>query len=253
MQLYGLIGYPLSHSFSKRYFTEKFEKENIKNAQYELFELEKIEDVKTLLSNNSTIRGLNVTIPYKKAVIPYLDKLSHSAQSVGAVNVIKIDENGLLIGYNSDYYGFLQSLTHFMRSYNNLHSLVGFRALVLGTGGASQAVQVALKALNIEFMLVSRNSNNSYQTVYEQVSKKIMRNHLLIINTTPLGMYPKIDECPPLPYHFLTPEHLLYDLIYNPEITLFLKKGLEAEAKIKGGLEMLHLQAEKSWEIWNEM
>jgi shikimate dehydrogenase len=125
--------------------------------------------------------------------------------------------------------------------------------LVLGTGGASQAVQAALKALNIEFMLVSRNSNNSYQTVYEQVSKKIMRNHLLIINTTPLGMYPKIDECPPLPYHFLTPEHLLYDLIYNPEITLFLKKGLEAEAKIKGGLEMLHLQAEKSWEIWNEM
>lgn len=252
MQIYGLIGYPLGHSFSKRYFTEKFKKEDIQNASYELFELPNIEDFTSLISNTKGLKGLNVTIPYKKAIIPYLNKLSSSAQEVGAVNVISIDQEGILTGHNSDYYGFLQSLTHFLRSHNNLQSLTGFRALVLGTGGASQAVQASLKGLGIDFRLVSRENKRGDYLLYEQINAQIMREYTLIINTTPLGMHPNEAQCPPLPYHLLTPQHMLYDLVYNPEETIFLKKGKEAQAKIKGGLEMLHLQAEKAWEIWNQ-
>ncbi len=249
-KIYGLIGYQLSHSFSKKYFTEKFQKENIADSQYELFELAKIEDLKELMRNNPEIKGLNITIPYKKVVIPYLSSLSESAQEVGAVNVIKIDQEGRLIGYNSDYDGFLQSLRHFLGE----NPADGIQALVLGTGGASQAVQAALKALNIEFLLVSRdvNQHSENSIEYGQLNGQIIKNHHLIINTTPLGMYPKTDSMPPIPYESLNPQHLLYDLVYNPEITEFLKKGQEKGAKIKGGLEMLHLQAEKAWAIWNE-
>ncbi len=252
MQIYGLIGYPLGHSFSKKYFTEKFEKENIKDAKYELFELANMQAFTTLVSNTKDLKGLNVTIPYKKAVIPYLNKLASSAQQVGAVNVISIDEKGILTGHNSDYYGFFQSLTHFLRTYNNVRSLAGFRALVLGTGGASQAVQASLKGLGIDFKLVSRENKIGNCLLYEQINEQIMREYVLIINTTPLGMHPAEDKCPLLPYHLLTPQHLLYDLVYNPEETLFLKKGKEAGAKTKGGLEMLYLQAEKAWEIWTQ-
>ncbi len=250
MQTYGLIGYPLGHSFSRKYFTEKFKKENITNASYELFELRDIQDFKDLISNTKGLKGLNVTIPYKKAIIPYLNKLACSAQEVGAVNVISIDQDGILTGHNSDYYGFLQSLTHLLRSYNNLQSLSGFRALILGTGGASRAVQAALKGLGIKFKLVSRENKTGDYLTYSQINAQVMRSYLLIINTTPLGMHPNEKDCPPLPYHLLTPQHLLYDLVYNPEETLFLKKGKDAQAKTKSGLEMLHLQAEKAWEIW---
>ncbi len=251
MKTYGLIGYPLSHSFSKKYFTEKFEKENIPEAQYELFEIENIEDFPTLLKRSAPLHGLNVTIPYKESVIRYLDRLSESAQRVGAVNVIKFDQSKGLVGYNSDYYGFLQSLSRELSVHKNLHSLEGYKAIVLGTGGASKAVQAALQELKIPFKLVSRSKRSADFLLYENLDQKVMREHQLIVNTTPLGMQPHVDTCPDIPYECLTKEHLLYDLVYNPLETKFMKEGKTRGAKVKNGLEMLHLQAERAWEIWN--
>lgn len=244
---YGLIGFPLSHSFSKKYFTEKFAKEGIKNCEYELFEIEHIENFWKLVEPKiPQLKGLNVTIPHKQDVMAFLDELDEVAEEIGAVNVIKISEDGILKGYNSDYYGFKNSLEKFAGD-----DLSKVKALVLGTGGASKAVKQALKDLEIDFISVSRTANEDVIS-YEMLTEEIVVNHQLIINTTPLGMHPKVDACPNIPYQAITNQHYLYDLVYNPEETLFMKKGKEKGAKTIHGLEMLIGQAEKAWEIWNQ-
>jgi len=245
--VFGLIGYPLSHSFSKKYFTEKFAKEHLKNCQYLNFELQNIKELTKVFEENPQLKGLNVTIPYKHEVMPFLDKLDISAQKVGAVNVIKINEKNEKVGYNSDYYGFLESLKKFFPE-----KYFTKKALILGNGGAAKAVKSALEELKINYQFVSRSPKNDFLS-YENLDENLMKNVSLIVNTTPLGMFPTIENCPNIPYQFLTEEHFLYDLIYNPETTLFMQKGLYKGAKAKNGLEMLILQAEKSWEIWNEL
>lgn len=247
MRIFGLIGYPLSHSFSKGYFTSKFEKENIADCQYENFPIESIELLPSILENNPEINGLNVTIPYKEKVIPYLNEISPEAQEIGAVNTISITREGTktyLKGYNTDVYGFMESLKPLLKPHHQ-------SALVLGTGGASKAVKFALKKLNIGYTSVSRNKSESGLT-YEDLTKEIISHNAIIINTTPLGTFPQTEEFPPLPYQYLTPGHLLYDLVYNPAITAFLNHGISHSSQTKNGLEMLHLQAEKAWEIWNK-
>lgn len=245
MRQFGLIGKTLSHSFSKNYFTEKFKKENIKNCAYDLYELAHVSELKHLIKNNKNLRGLNVTIPYKNDVIPLLDELDSRAKKIGAVNVIKITKEKKLIGYNSDYYGFKNSLKKWLGNKS-------IKALVLGTGGASKAVVVALEDLEISFLQISRTASKTtinYKSLNS--NREIYESHQLIINTTPLGMHPKVDASPDLQYKWLTSSHYLYDLVYNPEETIFMKKGKEKGAQVKNGLEMLILQAEKSWEIWN--
>jgi shikimate dehydrogenase len=243
MNLYGLIGYPLTHSFSKKYFTEKFEKEKIADSRYELFEIKEAAQVMEIIKNNPNLRGLNVTIPHKENIIQYLDEIDPAAKEIAAVNVIKII-NGKLKGFNSDFYGFRQSLLNFIGKEKNM------KALILGTGGAAKATKAALTDLKIPYHFVSRNKNDNNFS-YEELNDKIFAEYKLIINTSPLGMYPKIDTCPEIPYQYLGPNHFLFDLVYNPEETLFMKKGKEKGAQVKNGLEMLHLQAEKAWEIWN--
>ncbi|HYG39132.1 MAG TPA: shikimate dehydrogenase [Cytophagales bacterium] len=245
MRKFGLIGYPLTHSFSRKYFSEKFEKEHIENCSYELFEIKDIENFPELISKEPLLSGLNVTIPHKKNVISFLDSLDHSAENVGAVNVIKF-VGGKLVGYNSDYYGFMMSLREFIGKDTR-----DLKALILGTGGASSAVQASLKTLNIPFIAVSRNSSENTISYEELLNASYVESHKLIINTTPLGMYPKIETLPPIPYEKITSQHFLFDLVYNPRETTFLKMGKSKGAKTLDGLEMLHFQAEKAWEIWN--
>lgn len=246
--LYGLIGYPLTHSFSRKYFTEKFRKENIAGADYLLFEMKEAGDFPALFQNYPDLHGLNVTIPHKKAVLPFLRKVEEGARRVGAVNVIKKEKDGSLTGYNSDYIGFLQSLQNWLGENNT-----GAGALVLGTGGAASAVRVALEDLGVNFLMVSRSKKNGSIT-YSDLSKNpaILQEHLLVINTTPAGTFPEVNQCPDLPYEYLRENHFLFDLVYNPEETLFMKKGLTKGAKVKNGYEMLVLQAERAWEIWNQ-
>ncbi len=241
LKKYGLIGYPLSHSFSKGYFTEKFKKEGIKNAAYETYPLEKISDFTTLLQNNPELVGLNVTIPYKEAIIPYLDELSEEAKKIGAVNTIKII-NGKKIGYNSDVVGFEKSLIQHLKPTHN-------KALVLGTGGAAKAVWFVLEKLNIPYLKVSRTASENI-IAYDTISIDLVKEYPLIINTTPLGMSPKLETKPDIPYQALTKNHFLYDLVYNPQTTLFLEMGQKMGATIQNGLPMLHGQAERSWELW---
>ncbi|MBK9352642.1 MAG: shikimate dehydrogenase [Bacteroidetes bacterium] len=243
LKKYGLIGYPLSHSFSKGYFTEKFKKEGIKNAAYETYPLEKISDFTTLLQNNHELVGLNVTIPYKEAIIPYLDELSEEAKKIGAVNTIKII-NGKKIGYNSDVVGFEKSLIQHLKPTHN-------KALVLGTGGAAKAVWFVLEKLNIPYLKVSRTASENI-IAYDTISIDLVKEYPLIINTTPLGMSPKLETKPDIPYQALTKNHFLYDLVYNPQTTLFLEMGQKMGATIQNGLPMLHGQAERSWELWRE-
>lgn len=245
MTRYGLIGFPLSHSFSQRYFTEKFVREGIEDSQYDLFELPDITAL-TALMETPDLRGLNVTIPHKQAVLPYLDRLDVSAQKVGAVNVIKLTEDGSRVGYNSDYYGFRQSLQNWLRSLNR--TTIDLQALVLGTGGASKAVVAALTDLLIPYQSVSRTRSASTIT-YDELPG-LIQDYPLIINCSPIGTYPRINEAPDLPYDQLTDRHLLYDLVYNPPETLFMKKGAEQGAATHNGLRMLELQAEKAWDIW---
>lgn len=246
MNIFGLIGYPLSHSFSKKYFTQKFEVENILDCQYELFPIEKIEELSTLLQHNSAIKGLNVTIPYKEAVLSYMSKLDESATTVGAVNTIKVTPHGLE-GYNTDVYGFEQSLINLIQKSNRPFPN---QALVLGTGGAAKAVNFVLKKLNIQSHLVSRNVKKA-KFCYENIDQYVLNEHQLIINTTPLGMSPNVETYPLLPYEYIGKNHLLFDLVYNPGKTVFLKKGEAKGAAIQNGMEMLRGQAEKAWEIWN--
>jgi shikimate dehydrogenase len=242
MNYFGLIGYPLSHSFSKGYFTEKFIKEGIQNANYDTYPIEKIEDFQSLCKENN-FAGLNVTIPYKQSIMAFLDEINEEAANIGAVNTIKF-LNGKKIGYNSDIYGFEMSLKPLLKShYKN--------ALILGTGGASRAVEYALKKLDINYIYISRIRKSNI-LAYEDLNEEIINTHHLIINTTPLGMFPNTQDAPNIPYQFLNQQHLLYDLVYNPTETLFLLNGKNKNAQIKNGLEMLYLQAERSWQIWNE-
>jgi len=246
MKLYGLIGKPLEHSFSAKYFNEKFKIEGIKNSLYKLYQLNSINDIYALLENNKKLIGLNVTIPYKQSIIPFLDNISFAAKKIGAVNTIKIknvDNKTYLYGYNTDYSGFKKSIKPFLNKQK-------IQALVLGTGGSSKAVQYALNELGIVFQLVSRTKSSENTITYRELDKTIIDSHKLIINTTPLGMFPNIDESPDIPYQFITAKHLLYDLIYNPKQTAFLKQGITHNAKIINGLEMLKFQADDSWKIW---
>lgn len=244
--IYGLIGYPLTHSFSQQYFNRKFDAESIA-ARYVNFEIPEIADFPDIIKDNPNLRGLNVTIPYKEQVIPYLDELDSDTAEIGAVNVIKFIRKGSklrLKGYNSDVIGFTDSLSPLLTPEMK-------HALVLGTGGASKAVMQALKKLGISATLVSRTPAEGRYT-YSDLTPEIMAENLLIVNTTPLGMYPHMDECPDIPYDQLTPAHLCYDLLYNPDVTMFMRKAAEHGAATKNGLEMLLLQAFAAWNIWQE-
>lgn len=248
MKKYGLIGYPLGHSFSKNFFNEKFLSENI-DAEYVNFEIPTIEAFPKIIQINPNLCGLNVTIPYKEQIIPFLDELDKDAAAIGAVNVVKPvhDAKGRtkLIGYNSDIIGFTRSIESLLEPHHQ-------KALILGTGGASKAIHHGLLQLGLETTFVSRNPKNSSTIAYADLTPEIMDEYKVIVNCTPVGMYPRADECPDIPYHLLTPKHLLYDLLYNPSTTLFMKKGAENGAIVKNGLEMLLLQAFAAWDIWNQ-
>ena len=244
MKRYGLIGYPLGHSFSKKYFTQKFDNEGITNCRYDLFPLLHGMEIQSFLKDNiQNLSGFNVTIPYKQTIFTFLNKISDEAKAIGAVNCVKIERDKTLTGYNTDAFGFEQSLTSFLPHTN-------FKALVFGTGGSSKAVTFILKKLKIDFTAVSRTKKKGCLT-YEQLSPDLLSTHRLLINTTPLGMSPDEKSCPNLPYHCLTTEHFLYDLVYNPAETLFLEQGRRRGSHTKNGLQMLYQQAEKNWEIWN--
>lgn len=246
MKVFGLIGFPLSHSFSKRYFTDKFESANIATCQYELFPIERAHELSDLLQKNPSIRGLNVTIPHKVAVIPLLDEVDEAAAQIGAVNCIAVETRSgkrSLKGYNTDAYGFAESLKPLLTPHHR-------QALILGNGGAAKAVKYVLESLDIPYRVVSRKPEPG-NLHYDELNESLLQTHPLIINTSPLGMAPAIDTYPPIPYEYLTDQHLAYDLVYNPEQTAFLKKAADRGAQTKNGLEMLYLQAERSWEIWN--
>ena len=247
MRKFGLIGYPLGHSFSKGYFADKFKKENIGESEYNNYPISSIDQFPSLIENNSEICGLNVTIPYKEQILSYLDELDIVAANIGAVNTIKItrsENNTFLKGFNTDYFGFEESLKPLLKNHHT-------KALILGTGGASKAVAYVMERLNIEYKYVSRKPNKTDILSYSDISETIIEQYLVIVNTSPLGMSPNLDACPDIPYNALTRNHILYDLIYNPQTTLFLEKGIKAGAIIMNGLPMLHLQAEKAWQIWN--
>uniref|UniRef100_A0AB33IWL1 Shikimate dehydrogenase n=1 Tax=Prevotella sp. GTC17253 TaxID=3236793 RepID=A0AB33IWL1_9BACT len=246
MDKYGLIGYPLGHSFSIGFFNEKFENENI-NAEYINFEIPDIENLPEIITSNPELKGLNVTIPYKQKVMRYLDHMSPEAREIGAVNVIRVEHKGkntILKGYNSDVIGFTKSIEPLLESFHK-------KALILGTGGASKAIEYGLRSLNIETLLVSRTKRPD-AIQYEDITPDVIHEYNVVVNCTPCGMYPKADECPDLPYEAMNTKTLLYDLIYNPDETLFMKRGLEYGATVKNGLEMLLLQAFASWDFWNE-
>ena len=246
MTEYGLIGFPLIHSFSKKFFTEKFEKEQT-DAQYLNFEMETVDGLLDTIKSHPQLKGLNVTIPHKQNVIPLLDHISTEAKEIGAVNVIAISRNAdgtpVLKGYNADVIGFERSIKPLLQPHHT-------KALVLGTGGASKAVCYGLKRLGLETTLVSRTPKDG-QLSYDQLTPEVMAQYTVVVNCSPVGTFPKSDTCPDIPYHLLTPRHLLYDLVYNPDKTLFLQKGEAQGAIIKNGLEMLHLQALASYEFWN--
>ena len=247
METYGLIGYPLEHSFSQKYFTEKFNRENI-DARYLNFPISGIDQFPELLRKHPYLAGLNVTIPYKQEVMKYLDEIDPVARETGAVNVIKINwekEKPYLKGFNTDIVGFSRSVTPLMKAHHK-------KALILGTGGASKAVAYALKQMGLLYRFVSRTPKHPSQVSYESLTAEIINDYKVIINTTPLGMSPRTEAFPPIPYQGITEEHLAFDLIYNPQTTLFLKKCAENGAVTKNGLEMLHLQAEAAWEIFKQ-
>ena len=247
MDKYGLIGYPLGHSFSISYFNQKFKDEDI-DAVYENFEIPSIDLLPEVLDSNPNLKGLNVTIPYKQKVIPFLDSVSPEARAIGAVNVIKVVHEGKnvkLKGYNSDVIGFTQSIEPMLEP--RFHK----KALILGTGGASKAIDYGLKSLGLETVFVSRYERPG-TIQYEKITAEVVQEYNVIVNCTPLGMYPKTEECPQLPYEAMDSRTILYDLIYNPDETMFMKRGAQYGANVKNGLEMLLLQAFASWEFWHE-
>lgn len=241
---YGLIGKNIEYSFSKKYFTEKFVLGNLSDCTYENFDLQFIEEFPSIIANNPDLKGLNVTIPYKEAVIPFLNKLSTNAAQIGAVNVIRFTKKGNLKGYNSDYYGFMKSLEPLLQPHHK-------KALILGTGGAAKAISFALDRLGILYTFVTREEKEG-MIDYDRINATTFDNHQIIINCTPIGTAPNAKEFPPIPYNFFTDKHIAFDLIYNPEETQFLKKARKKGAVTKNGYEMLVLQAEKAWKIWNK-
>lgn len=244
MKKFGLIGFPLTHSFSKKYFTEKFAELGISGSnQYDLYELSDILKFPELLAQNADVVGINVTIPHKVNVMQFLTEIAPAAKKIGAVNVIKVNPDKTLKGYNSDYYGFKRSVEEFIGPKECM------KALVLGNGGAAKAIMVALEDLGIEYKLVSRTKSET--TITYDEANALLPTHHLLVNTSPLGTYPNVDQCPDIDYEALTSEHFLHDLVYNPEVTLFMANGIKRGAKAKNGYEMLVHQAEKSWEIWN--
>lgn len=242
MRKFGLIGYPLSHSFSQRFFTEKFEREGITGCVYETYPLKDIAEL-TVLLKDPDLHGLNVTIPYKEQVIPFLHGKNDIVAAINACNCIKIDK-GRLTGYNTDVIGFETSLLKKWRPHHT-------HALILGTGGAAKAVEFVIRKLGLDYRFVSRTPRSGTTDLsYDQIDADLIRSHTLIVNTSPLGMFPNIEHCPSLPYEAITPSHYLFDLVYNPARTLFLQKGEERGAVVENGYEMLILQAEESWRIW---
>jgi len=241
---FGLLGKNISYSFSRNYFSEKFIEFGLKDYKYYNFDIPEIEEFPFLLYHREDeFRGMNVTIPYKESVIRYLDEVDAEAQKIGAVNTIKVTDDNKLVGYNTDVYGFQKSIEPLLKSHHA-------KALILGTGGASKAIAYALKKMNIDFKFVSRKVSED-MFLYSQLNQQIIEEYSIIINCTPLGTHPNVDEAPNIPYKFITKKHLLFDLIYNPSETKFLKEGKQQGANIKNGFQMLQLQAEKSWEIWN--
>ena len=248
MKHYGLIGYPLTHSFSRNFFLEKIKSEKLTDVSYTNFPIKSINKLPDLISNVKELKGINVTSPYKEDIIKYLDDIDEEAKEIGAVNVVKINKINELLslkGYNTDVYGFVSSIKKNLN--NNIKS-----ALILGTGGAAKAVAFGLKKLNINYTFVTgKNISNNLMLNYVDINKEVIQNNLLIINATPLGIFPEINTKPEIPYKYISKDHILYDLIYNPAETLFLKEGLKKGAMIINGLKMFHLQAEKAWEIFN--
>jgi shikimate dehydrogenase len=246
MRKFGLIGYPLSHSFSKKFFTEKFRDEQIDGCEYELYPIENIELFTDLIGNDPELSGINVTIPYKVQVLPFLDEMDEAAMEIGAVNCISIQRIGAerkLKGYNTDAYGFEESLKPLLEQHHR-------KALVFGDGGAAKAIKYVLNKLGIPFLVVTRTPTAT-SILYDAVDQTMLQEYTILINTTPLGMSPNADTYPDIPYQYLTDRHLGYDLVYNPEMTYFLKQVKDRGGKTKSGLDMLHLQAIRSWEIWN--
>ena len=244
MKLFGLIGYPLGHSFSKKYFDKKFNDENFDDCNFELFPLKDINEFHKLIEDNTNLKGLAVTIPYKQSVLPFINYVTVAATEIGAVNCIKFID-GNTTGHNTDVVGFEKSLVPLLQPHHT-------KALVLGTGGSSKAVQYVLKQLNVEYLLVSRDATNILNCInYNDINEQILLEYSVIINCTPIGMTPNENDTPAIPYNLLSANHLLYDLIYTPEKTLFLKKGEVKGCTIKNGFEMLVIQAEENWKIWN--
>ena len=244
IEKYGLIGKNISYSFSKKYFTDKFERENLPNFSYQNFDIADISELQKIVEETLYLKGLNVTIPYKESVFPFLDKINKKAVLIGAVNTIKITSKGKLKGYNTDYYGFKKVLTPLLKSHHK-------KALILGTGGASKAVAYVLKTLNIEFKYVSRTTKDN-QFTYQELDQSIFESYQIIINCSPVGTFPNIDEAPLLPYDFFSKNHLAFDLIYNPAETAFLRKAKAHQAVTVNGHQMLIYQAEKAWKIWHK-
>lgn len=244
MRIFGLIGKNINYSFSVAYFSDKFQKENITDVLYKNFDIPDVTYFLQILKKHKDLKGLNVTIPYKQEIIPYLDKLSRKAEEVGAVNTIKITKKGKLKGYNTDVYGFKKSLKPFLKPHHK-------KALVLGTGGASKAVIYVLEKLGLEYKIVSRNPEEN-QLSYADISQEVMQEYMVVINCTPLGTSPNVEQCPELNYDYFTDKHLAFDLIYNPAETTFLRKAKQQGASIQNGYQMLVFQAEKAWEIWNK-
>jgi len=242
MQTFGLIGHPLTHSFSKQYFDNKFKKDGLVDIFFELFDLENIAEVKALIANKS-LKGFAVTIPYKQQIIPFLSEASNVIKQINACNCVSIID-GKLIGFNTDIIGFETSLLNDLKPHHT-------KALVLGNGGASAAIKFVLNKHKIEFKIVSRTTKNDCLK-YEDLNEEILQTHTLIINTTPLGTYPDIESFPNIPYQYLTSKHYLFDLVYNPTITAFMQKGMQQNAFVKNGYEMLAIQAEENWKIWNK-
>ncbi len=244
MNLYGLIGYPLGHSFSKQYFTEKFAREEISDCKYDIFPIAGIDQFPALIQDNPDLKGLNVTIPYKEQVLKFITQLSEEVKYIGAANCIKISGNQL-IAFNTDIIGFEQSFCKLLLPHHK-------KALVLGTGGSSKAVQYVLRKLGIELLIVSRTENLQAGFInYNMIDESVMHSYSVIINCSPVGMFPNDNNCPLIPYQFITSQHYLYDLVYKPAKTLFLQKGEDSGALIQNGYEMLILQAEAGWKIWN--
>ena len=243
-KLFGLLGKNISYSFSRNYFTNKFKDLGYTNHQYVNFDLQEIGELKeVLIKNKEVLAGINITIPYKQEVMAFADSIDEDAEKIGAVNTLKFLPNGKIKGFNTDYYGFKNSIQPLIKKHHT-------KALVLGAGGASKAIAYAFEKMNIDYKFVSRKKRSDDVFIYEEITADVIKEYTIIINCTPLGTFPNIETRPDIPYQFITDKHLLYDLTYNPEVTTFLKLGQEQGATIKNGLQMLALQAEKSWEIW---